>query len=336
MRKNPVIAIVGATGLVGNEILVCLEESKIDFADLKLFASEESEGEIYSCRDVEYKVERLEEDSFEGVTIALFALSPTLAAQYIPRALEAGAVVIDSSNAFEEDDTVPHVVPGVNFDVVRRETSMITSPGSGVVILAPVLGALAREGGLKRVVLSSYQAVSGAGKIALDELWSQTLAIFNQREIESEAFQHQIAFNCIPQVGVLRGDGSTREEYRVAQELRRVLALPNLRVSSTAVRVPVFHSYAYSVNVELEREITPAACAEFLAKEPGVALASDPLDYPMQLDVTGSDSVHVGRIRKDDSVDHGLMLWVVGDNVRRGAALNMLEIVERLIARFGE
>ena len=331
MRTNPVAAIVGATGLVGNEILVCLEESKLEFADLRLFASVDSEGEIYSCRDTEYKVERIEDDSFEGVDLALFALNPNLAGQFIPIAVEAGAVVIDSSSCFRGEPGIPLVVAGVNTGTVGPQHKIIASPNPSTVLLSPVLKALHDEAGLVRVVVSAYNGVSGAGKVALDELWSQTLAIFNQREVISEAFQHQIAFNCIPQMDVIRADGYTKEEYRLISETSSVLGIPDMRMTATAVRVPVFHSYAFNVNVQTETELSPERCISVLNEVKAVEISSDPLEYPMPISVTGSDHVHVGRIRRDTSVKYGLDLWIVGDNVRRGAALNMIETAQHII-----
>jgi len=253
MEKNPVIAIVGATGLVGNEVLVCLEESKIEFGDLRLLASSDSEGEVYSCRDSEYRVDQLEDEAFEGVDVALFALGADLSAHYGPIASAAGALVIDSSSHYRSEEDIPLIVSEVNFDLLTPKDRIIACPNPSTVLLSPLLNAVEKEAGLKRVIVSAYEAVSSAGKDALDELWSQTLAIFNQREIVNEAFQHQIAFNCIPQVDVIRGDGSTKEEFRIVSETRKVLKLPELRMAVTAVRVPVFHSHGYSVNIETER-----------------------------------------------------------------------------------
>lgn len=331
MDRNPSIAIVGATGMIGNEVLGCLEESEIEFSDLRLFASADSEGEIYSCRDAEYKVERLEDDSFEDIDFAIFAVNATLSASHVPVAVEAGARVIDISGNFRADTNVPLVVPGVNPESLSAGSSITALPGPAAIMLAPVLKALNDAAGLGRIVISTYQSVSGAGKVALDELWSQTLAIFNQRPIVSEAFQHQIAFNCIPQVDVLRGDGYTKEEVRIVEEVRRVLQLPGLAMSVTAVRVPVFHSYAMSVNVELERRCTPEDCISALQKVPVFEVSPDPMEYPMHLSAAGTDPIHVGRIRSDASVPHGLNMWIAADNVRRGAAVTAIEVLGELI-----
>jgi aspartate-semialdehyde dehydrogenase len=195
----------------------------------------------------------------------------------------------------------------------------------------PVLKAIHEAAGLKRVVISSYQSVSGAGKAALDELWGQTIAVFNQRELEIEEFPHQIAFNCIPQIDLILENGYTKEEAKIINESRKILGLPELRITATAVRVPVLHSHAESVNIETERPLSPAQCIELLQGAEGLTVYSDSAEYPLQLEVTGTDEIHVGRIRADESVPHGLNMWIVADNLRKGAALNAVQIAERLI-----
>jgi aspartate-semialdehyde dehydrogenase len=327
--KNPVIAIVGATGLVGSEMLVVLEERKMPVAEVRLFASQDSVGEVYKFRDDEVSVRLLEEDSFEGVDIALFATSAELSAKFVPLAIKAGAIAIDNSSHFRMSSDVPLVVPEVNFDAARGK-KIIANPNCSTIQLVPVLQAIHQLAGLKHVVVSTYQSVSGAGKAALDELWSQSIAVFNQSEMTHEAFQHQIAFNCIPQIDVLLESGFTKEEYKIINESRKILGLPDLRITATAVRVPVFYGHAESVFVETERPIPTDALCEKLSKCPGVVVHGTPEEYPMQLDVAGTDDIHVGRIRRDDSVPHGVSLWVVADNVRKGAALNAVQIAERL------
>jgi aspartate-semialdehyde dehydrogenase len=333
MKSEPVIAIVGATGLVGNEMLVVLEQRKVKCSELRLLASSESVGEVYKFHDDEIAVAELKEDSFNGVDIALFATSADLSAKFVPLAVECGAVAIDNSSFFRMAPDIPLVVPEVNASAIKDSTKIIANPNCSTIQLAPVLKVVHDLGGLKHVVVSTYQSVSGAGKSALDELWSQTLAVFNQQEIVQEAFQHQIAFNCIPQIDVMMDDGFTKEEYKIMNESRKILSLPELRITATAVRVPVFYSHAESVFVETEREVTPAQllskCSEF--KEFSVYSVSD--EYPLQLDAAGSDEIHLGRVRKDPSVPHGLSFWVVADNVRKGAALNAVQIIEHLLSR---
>jgi aspartate-semialdehyde dehydrogenase len=331
VKKDPVIAVVGATGLVGNEMLVVLEERKVPCSELRLLASEDSAGEVYKFHDEEIAVKALNEESFIGVDIALFATSADLSARFVPIAVEAGAVAIDNSSFFRMDPKVPLVVPEVNFSAVGKHDKVIANPNCSTIQLMPVLKAIDTIAGLEHVVVSTYQSVSGAGKAALDELWAQTLAVFNQQEIEKEAFQHQIAFNCIPQIDVVMENGFTREEFKIINESRKILGIPSLRITATAVRVPVFYSHSESVFVETKGPITPEQLYTALSKIKGVSVYTSSDEYPMPLDVAGSDDVHVGRVRVDESVKHGLSLWIVADNVRKGAALNAVQIVEHCI-----
>jgi aspartate-semialdehyde dehydrogenase len=326
--SSPVIAIVGATGLVGGEMMTCLTEKKIDCKEVRLLASSDSAGELFSVCGQEFEVQTLDDDSFRGVDYALFATSSELAERFVPIAVEAGARVIDNSSRFRMEPNIPLVVPEVNAYSIAK-SAIIANPNCSTIQLVPVLKVLHECFGLKRVVVSTYQSVSGAGKVALDELWSQTLAVFNQKEIEHDAFQHQIAFNCIPQIDVLQDDGYTKEEMKIINESRKILNIPNLRITATAVRVPVFHSHAESVNVETERPVSLDAAKEKLHAA-GIIMSVDG-EYPMQLEVAGRDEVHVGRMRLDSSVEHGLNLWVVADNIRKGAALNAVQILEYLL-----
>lgn len=330
-KDSPVIAIAGATGLVGNEMLTVLEERRVPCSELRLFASKDSVGEVYKFHDQEVVVQELTEDSFDGVDIALFATSAELSSRFVPIAVQAGAVAIDNSSYFRMEEGVPLVVPEVNMHAVTPETKIIANPNCSTIQLVPVLQAIHEEAGLKHVVVSTYQSVSGAGKSALDELWSQTIALLNQQEMTQEAFQHQISFNCIPQIDVFLENGFTKEEYKIINESRKILGLPKLRITATAVRVPVFYSHAESVFVETEREVSHDQVCKRLAATPGVIVHSSAEEYPMQIDVAGTDEIHVGRIRKDESVPHGLSLWVVADNVRKGAALNAVQIAEKLL-----
>jgi aspartate-semialdehyde dehydrogenase len=333
LPQEPVIAIAGATGLVGNEMLVVLEERNVPCAELRLFASADSVGEVYKFHDDEVAVEALSEASFAGVDIALFATSAELSARFVPFATEAGAISIDNSSHFRMEPSVPLVVPEVNMSAVTDSNRVIANPNCSTIQLMPVLKTLHEVAGLKHVVVSTYQSVSGAGKVALDELWAQTLAVCNQQEVPMEAFQHQIAFNCIPQIDILLDSGFTKEEMKIVNESRKILSLPDLRITATAVRVPVFYGHAESVFVETEREVSPEEFVKALAKQTGIHASEVAEEYPMQLDVAGKDDIHVGRIRRDHSVPHGLSMWVVADNVRKGAALNAVQIVEALLER---
>lgn len=332
MSIEPTIVIVGATGVVGNEMLTVLESRNVPYRNVRLLASEDSAGEIYKFREEELQVEALTPDSFSDVDIALFATSSELSAQYAPLAVEAGAVVIDNSSHYRMDPNVPLIVPEVNFSAITADKRIIANPNCSTIQLVPVLNAIESLATLRHVVVSTYQSVSGAGKIALDELWSQCLAVFNQQSITHEAFQHQIAFNCIPQIDRLMDDGFTKEESKIINESRKILSLPKLRITATAVRVPVFYSHAESVFVETERPISVEDLCAVLEKAPGIQLYPDPAEYPMQLDAAGTDEIHVGRIRKDPSVENGLSLWIVADNVRKGAALNAVQILEQMLS----
>jgi aspartate-semialdehyde dehydrogenase len=218
-------------------------------------------------------------------------------------------------------------------DAVAESHRVIANPNCSTIQLMPVLKALHEAAGLKHVVVSTYQSVSGAGKLALDELWAQTLAVCNQQDVPMEAFQHQIAFNCIPQIDIMLESGFTKEEMKIVNESRKILALPDLRITATAVRIPVFYGHAESVFVETEREISAEEFVKVLSTTPGVLVNGGTDDYPMPLEVAGKDDIHVGRIRRDHSVPHGLSLWVVADNVRKGAALNAVQIAEELLKR---
>jgi aspartate-semialdehyde dehydrogenase len=331
--ESPVIAIVGATGLVGSEMLVVTEERKIPCGELRLFASKDSVGEVYKFHDQEVAVQELTEESFEGVDYALFGTSGELAAKFVPCAVKAGAIAIDNSSHFRMNQEVPLVIPEVNMGAVTDKDHIIANPNCSTIQLVPVLQAIHEVAGLKHVVVSTYQSVSGAGKGALDELWGQTIAICNQQEMPQEAFQHQIAFNCIPQIDVILENGFTKEEYKIMNESRKILGIPDLRITATAVRVPVFYGHAESVHIETERAVDVESIQRKLGQVPGVVVHESHEEYPMQIDVAGTDDIHVGRIRIDPSVPHGVSLWIVADNVRKGAALNAVQILERLVSR---
>jgi|694.fasta_scaffold07280_9 aspartate-semialdehyde dehydrogenase len=332
VKKNPVIAIAGATGLVGSEMLNVLEQRKVPCSELKLLASKDSVGEVYKFNEQEVEVEALSAESFDGVDIALFATSAELSSIYVPAAVSAGAVCIDNSSYFRMKPEVPLVVPEVNFDAIKDGDMIIANPNCSTIQLVPVLDVIHKIAGLRHVVVSTYQSVSGAGKAALDELWGQTLAVFNQQEVPQEAFQHQIAFNCIPQIDVFLDNGFTKEEFKIINESRKILGIADLRITATAVRVPVFFSHAESVFVETEKPFDLSDIIKRLSKAPGIAVRAAHDEYPMQLEAASTDEIHVGRLRRDESVENGLSMWVVADNVRKGAALNAVQIAERLIA----
>ncbi len=329
---GPVVAVVGATGVVGREFLHVLEERRFPVSEVRLYASGRSAGESLVFRSREVVVQNLAQADFDGVDLVLSSPGASVSREFAPRAVAAGAVVVDNSSAFRMDPDVPLVVPEVNPEAARLHHGVIANPNCSTIQLVVVLWPIHRAFGLKRVVVSTYQAVSGAGRKAMEELMSQCVALLNQRPLRIERFPHQIAFNVLPQIDVFEEDGSTREEAKVVRESRKILGLPDLRIAATAVRVPVMNGHAESVNVETERPCPPEAVREVLSAAPGVVVHDDPaeLAYPMPLLASGRDEVFVGRIRKDGSVENGVALWVCADNLRKGAALNAVQIAELL------
>jgi aspartate-semialdehyde dehydrogenase len=332
------VAIAGATGAVGREMLAVLEERSFPVKSLKLLASKRSAGEELDFSGKSYVVEELTADSFRGIDIALFSAGASVSREFCPAAAQAGAIVIDNSSAFRMDPQIPLVVPEVNAAYLRTELQKL-KPGAGLIVANPncstiqlvvILQPIQQAAGLKRVVVSTYQSVSGAGKKGMDELWEQTKAIFMQQDPKTEKFPHRIAFNCLPHIDVFLDNGYTKEEWKIIEESRKIMALPNLKITSTAVRVPVFTCHSESVNIETERPLSADDTRTLLRESPGVVVIDDPKSnsYPINGDLTGTDATFVGRIRNDDSVENGINLWVVADNLRKGAALNAVQIAE--------
>ncbi|MDR7865524.1 MAG: aspartate-semialdehyde dehydrogenase [Sporomusaceae bacterium] len=338
MRKYNV-AILGATGAVGQEFLQLIAERNFPFADLKLLASERSAGRKIEFLGKEYTVEAATADSFKGVEIALFA-GGSASKTFAPAAVKHGAVVIDNSSAFRMDPEVPLVVPEVNPEAIKEHKGIIANPNCSTIIMVMALKPIHDAVKIKRVVVSTYQAVSGAGKEAIDELNDQVKAVAENKPVEARILpsaglpaHYQIAFNLLPQVDVFMDDGYSKEELKMVQETQKILADPSIAVTATTVRVPVFRSHSESVNLELSGPLSAADAKKLLAAFPGVVVEDDPSRqvYPMPLTTSGRDEVFVGRIREDGTVTHGLNLWVVGDQIRKGAALNALQIAEYMI-----
>ncbi|MCL4151435.1 UNVERIFIED_CONTAM: hypothetical protein GTU68_036061 [Idotea baltica] len=334
MTSKAVVAIAGATGVVGSEIISILEARKFPIKELRIYASKDSLGEVYKFNDEEVVVQVLDKSSFEGVDIALFATSASLSEKFVPFAVNSGAFVIDNSSFFRMQDGIPLVVPEVNSDILTKNDKIIANPNCSTIQLIPILNTLQNKLALKRVVVSTYQSVSGAGKTAIDELWNQTKSIFTQQELKTEAFAHQIAFNCIPQIDVILDNGYTKEEYKIINESRKILNLPKLKITATAVRVPVFNSHAESVNIELKSESSVDEINKLLSETEGVRVFNNFSEYPMQINSSGKDDIFVGRVRKDESAKNTFDLWIVADNLRKGAALNAVQIAEVLIKKF--
>ncbi len=337
-RKEYVVAVVGATGAVGETMLRILEERNFPVRSLRLLASERSEARVLSYKGEEIKVERLTHGSFHGTEIAFFSAGATRSKEFAPAAAEAGAVVIDNSSAFRMEPNVPLVVPEINPDATAgyKARGIIANPNCTTIVMVMPLKPLHDYGQVTRVVASSYQAVSGAGKKGIEELRRQTLAWAKGEPIEVNAFPQQIAFNLFPHIDEFQPNGYTKEELKLVFETRKILGDESIGVSPTTVRVPVFTAHSVSMNVETTRKIGIQKARELLSKMPGLQLIDEPEQgrYPMPTLAADKDDCFVGRIRDDLSNDHALNLWVVGDQLRKGAALNAIQIAELLIDRY--
>lgn len=333
------VAILGATGAVGQEFLKLIEERNFPFNELKLLASERSAGKTIEFMDKNYIVEEATPDSFKDVQIALFAggsISKTLA----PEAAKRGAVVIDNSSAFRMDPDVPLIVPEVNPEAIKNHKGIIANPNCSTIIMVMALKPIYDAAKIKRIVVSTYQAVSGAGKEAIDELTDQVKALVEGRSVEANILpsaslpkHYQIAFNLLPQIDVFVEDDYTKEEMKMVHETHKILNDYSIGITATTVRVPVYRSHSESINIELADALSPEEAKQLLAKFPGVIVQDNPSEmlYPMPLYTSDKNEVFVGRIRGDKTVPHGLNMWVVGDQIRKGAALNAVQIAEYMI-----
>ncbi len=329
------VAVVGGTGNVGREMLQILAEHDFPAEEVVPLASSRSAGsEVSFGEDKVLKVRALDNFDFKGFDIALFSPGAKVSAVHAPRAAAAGCVVIDNTSQFRMDPEVPLVVPEVNPDAIAgyRKRNIIANPNCSTIQMVVALKPLHDLARIKRVVVATYQSVSGAGKEAMEELFEQTRAIYMNAPVERQKFTKQIAFNCIPHIDVFMPDGSTKEEWKMVAETHKILD-PDIAVSATCVRVPVFIGHAEAVNVEFEQPIDEGAATAALRSAPGVSVIDHRADegYVTQVECVGEDAVFVSRIRKDPTVKHGLSLWVVSDNLRKGAALNAVQIAEHLV-----
>ncbi|HHX75165.1 MAG TPA: aspartate-semialdehyde dehydrogenase [Firmicutes bacterium] len=337
------VAIVGATGMVGQTLVQVLQERNFPVGGLKLLASARSVDQEFKVLGQTYRVEEARPEAFDGIDIAFFSAGTDVSLELAPEAARRGAVVVDNSNAFRMDEGVPLVAPEVNPGALADHSGIIANPNCSTIQLVVALQPLQEAAGLKRVVVSSYQAVSGAGKEAVDELEAQSRAILEGRDnFPRKCFPHanakvqqQMAFNLVPQIDVFVENGYSKEEMKIIRETRKIMSLPALRITATTVRVPVFNGHAESVNVEFERPLSAAEAREVIGKAPGIVVIDNPdeLEYPMPAPLSVRDEVFVGRIRPDESVPYGINMWVVADNIRKGAATNSIQIAETLIAR---
>lgn len=327
------IAVVGATGAVGTIMLKLLEERGFPFADVRALASARSAGQKLDFAGGELEVEELTPGSFEGVQIALFSAGGSRSREFAPAAVEAGAIVIDNSSAFRMEPNVPLVVPEVNPDDIMWHEGIIANPNCSTIQMVVPLKAIHDAVGIERVVVTTMQSVSGTGNRAIQELFSQSEAVLESGEVEVDVYPHQIAFNIIPHIEHFHDSGYTNEEAKMINETRKILGDPGMRVTATCTRVPVFNAHSESLNIQTKRPLSADEVRRLMLSTPGIVLQDDPAaaDYPMPLMAEGRDEVFVGRIREDDSAENCINMWIVSDNLRKGAATNAIQIAELLV-----
>jgi len=329
------VAVVGATGAVGNEMVKILEERNFPVAKLLLLASERSLGKSLEYKGRSLPVEVLKEDSFTDVRIGLFSAGGSVSERFAPLAARAGCVVVDNTSAFRMVPDIPLVVPEVNPEAISqyKHKGIIANPNCSTIQMVVALKPIHDAVRIKRIVVSTYQAVSGTGKKAIEELSNQTRSLLGMREPVVKVYPHRIAFNCLPQIDVFLDNGYTKEEMKMVNETKKIMNDDSIAVTATTVRVPVFYAHSESINIETERKISAAEVRDLLAKAPGVKVVDDPKNrvYPLAINAAGRDETFVGRIREDESIANGINIWVVSDNLRKGAALNAVQIAEILV-----
>jgi aspartate-semialdehyde dehydrogenase len=334
-QKSLKVAVVGATGAVGNLMVKVLEERSFPVGDLRLLASARSLGKTLPYKGTELPVHELREDSFAGIQVALFSAGGSVSKKFAPLAAQAGCVVIDNSSAFRMDPNVPLIVPEVNPDAVSPHPNIIANPNCSTIQMVVALKPIYDAVGIRRIVVTTFQAVSGTGKRAIEELRQQVSNLVKGTEIQREVYPYQIAFNCFPHIGAFLENGYTEEEMKMVNETQKIFNDPEIAVCATTVRIPVYFGHSESVNIETRAPIAIDRVRSLLENAPGVRLVDDPAlsQYPVPLTAAGQDDTLVGRIRQDPSVENGLVMWVVADNIRKGAATNAVQIAELLIER---
>ena len=328
------VAVVGATGLVGGEFLKILEQRNFPVDELMLYASDRSAGKKLSFKGDSIEVIETVDSSFNNIDIALFSTGSDVSKYFSPIAAKAGAVVIDNSSAFRMDNEVPLVVPEVNPEDIRLNKGIIANPNCSTIQMVVALNPIHKISPVQRIVVSTYQAVSGTGSNAVEELRNQTSDLISgEKEINPAVYPHQIAFNALPFVEGFLDNDYTTEEWKMVEETRKIMHQDSMAICATCVRVPVYFGHGESVNIELESPMNPEDAKRILSNAPGVSLLDNPSKdiYPLPIEAEGQDDVFVGRIRKDESHPNGLVMWVVADNIRKGAALNTIQIAEKML-----
>ena len=332
------IAVAGATGAVGNQMITCLEERNFPIEKIKLLASSRSMGRKLDFRGESIAVEELTESSFKGVDVALFSAGGGISEKFAPLAAKDGCVVIDNSSAWRMDPEVPLVVPEINPHAIAqyKNKGIIANPNCSTIQMVVALHPLHQKYGVRRVVVSTYQSVSGTGQKAIDELDLQTRAILNFKEHEKKVYPHVIAFNCLPHIDVFLENGYTKEEMKMVNETQKIFEDDTIGITATTVRVPVFYGHSESINIEMKENVTADDVRALLEKSPGIKVVDDPGNniYPMAIDAAGQDLTLVGRIRNDESIPNCVNMWVVADNIRKGAATNTVQIAEVLVKEY--
>jgi len=327
------VAVVGATGAVGKEMLKVLEQRNFPVRNLRALASERSEGKMLEFAGESLKVERLTTSSFEGIEIALFSAGASVSREFSPIAAKRGAVVVDNSKAFRMDKNTPLVVPEVNPHALRSHKGIIANPNCSTIQLVMAINPIHQRVKIKKLVVSTYQAVSGTGKEAIRELTEQSKQLLSREKITKKVYPHQIAFNLLPHIGDFLPNGYTEEEMKLVNETRKIMEDESIAITATCVRVPVFNSHSEAVTLETEEKISVEEVRKILSRAPGVIVEDSPGQeiYPLPIKAAGRDEVFVGRIREDLSSPNGINMWIVADNLRKGAALNAVQIAELLI-----
>ncbi len=333
MSASLTVAVVGATGAVGREMLSTLEARDFPAGKVVALASARSAGTAVPFKGGELPVRELTEDSFKGIDLALFSAGGGTSEKFAPHAVKSGCVVVDNSSAWRMDERCPLVVPEVNPQALAGHKGIIANPNCSTIQMVVVLAPLHKAAGITRVVVSTYQAVSGTGQKAIAELETQVRQMFNMIEPEAKVYPHRIAFNCLPQIDVFLDNGYTKEEMKMVWETVKIMGDPGIKVTATTVRVPVFYGHSEALNVEFARPLSAKEARAVLSVAPGVTVLDNPAEkiYPMPIQAAGEDEVFVGRIREDESRANTLNMWVVADNIRKGAALNAVQIAERLV-----